>query len=197
MCRPRGRPRRSRCWARSITRSANSSSTPARPSAAAISSPISSNSTGSMAQNPGSPSHRWCWSRKRGRPHQQTRDGGAGHPRPLAHRRVAAQIRARTERHRDRLARPQAHHLAHQTFDDIDALDNAIHQAVDALNDERTAVPGLPRLRILQDLALPKPGESDAFFYLADWSTRLGERDGGLECRIWPPTDSGWSSIWR
>ena len=40
----------------------------------------------------------------------------------------------------------KAHHLAHQTFDDIDALDDAIHQAVDALNAERAAVP-LARLR--------------------------------------------------
>ena len=35
----------------------------------------------------------------------------------------------------------KAHHLAHQTFADIDALDQAIHQAVDALNDERMAPP--------------------------------------------------------
>jgi transposase len=41
----------------------------------------------------------------------------------------------------------KAHHLAHQTFDDIDALDDAIHQAVDALNAERAAVP-LARPRI-------------------------------------------------
>ena len=41
----------------------------------------------------------------------------------------------------------KAHHLAHQTFDDIDALNDAIHQAVDALNAERAAVP-LARLRI-------------------------------------------------
>ena len=33
------------------------------------------------------------------------------------------------------------------TFDDIDALNDAIHQAVDALNAERAAVP-LARLRI-------------------------------------------------
>ena len=33
----------------------------------------------------------------------------------------------------------EAHHLAHQTFDDIDALNDAIHQAVDALNAERAA----------------------------------------------------------
>ena len=42
----------------------------------------------------------------------------------------------------------KAHHLAHQTFDDIDALNDAIHQAVDALNAERAAVP-LARLRYL------------------------------------------------
>jgi len=41
----------------------------------------------------------------------------------------------------------KAHHLAHKTFADADALDQAIHQAVDALNDERMAFP-LPKLRI-------------------------------------------------
>lgn len=41
----------------------------------------------------------------------------------------------------------KAHHLAHQTFADADALDQAIHQAVDALNDERMAPP-LAKLRI-------------------------------------------------
>jgi hypothetical protein len=35
----------------------------------------------------------------------------------------------------------KAHHLAHQTFADADALDQAIHQAVAALNDERMAHP--------------------------------------------------------
>jgi hypothetical protein len=35
----------------------------------------------------------------------------------------------------------KAHHLAHQTFADLDALDSAIRQAVDALNHERTALP--------------------------------------------------------
>jgi hypothetical protein len=37
----------------------------------------------------------------------------------------------------------KAHHLAHQTFADADAdaLDQAIHHAVDALNDERMAPP--------------------------------------------------------
>lgn len=41
----------------------------------------------------------------------------------------------------------KAHHLAHQTFVDADALDQAIHDAVDALNVERMPVP-LDKLRI-------------------------------------------------
>lgn len=35
----------------------------------------------------------------------------------------------------------KAHHLAHQTFADIDALDTAIHPAADALNQERMPLP--------------------------------------------------------
>ena len=35
----------------------------------------------------------------------------------------------------------KAHHLAHQTFADTEALDRAIHHAVDALNAERMALP--------------------------------------------------------
>ena len=42
----------------------------------------------------------------------------------------------------------KAHHLAHQTFADADALNTAIHQAVDALNLERTPLP-LVKLRNL------------------------------------------------
>ena len=41
----------------------------------------------------------------------------------------------------------KAHHLAHQTFVDADALDRAIHQAVDELNRERQVLP-LVRSRI-------------------------------------------------
>ena len=41
----------------------------------------------------------------------------------------------------------KAHHLAHQTFADADALDRAIHKAVNALNSERMPVP-LANLRI-------------------------------------------------
>lgn len=35
----------------------------------------------------------------------------------------------------------KAHHLAHQTFVDIQALDSSIHQAVEALNQERAPHP--------------------------------------------------------
>jgi len=35
----------------------------------------------------------------------------------------------------------KAHYLAHQTFVDVDALDQAIHSAVEALNEERMPVP--------------------------------------------------------
>ena len=35
----------------------------------------------------------------------------------------------------------KAHHLAHQTFADADALDRAIHNAVEALNSERMPLP--------------------------------------------------------
>lgn len=41
----------------------------------------------------------------------------------------------------------KAHNLAHQTFADADALDKAIHKAVENLNDERMPVP-LDELRI-------------------------------------------------
>jgi len=35
----------------------------------------------------------------------------------------------------------KAHHLAHMTFTDSDALDRAIHKAVEKMNDERNQVP--------------------------------------------------------
>lgn len=41
----------------------------------------------------------------------------------------------------------KAHHLAHQTFDHLDDLDHAIHDAVEALNQERSVGP-LGKLRI-------------------------------------------------
>ena len=54
----------------------------------------------------------------------------------------------------------KAHHLAHQTFADADALNTAIHQAVDALNLERTPLP-LVKLRN-QVSTHGKVGEFDA-----------------------------------
>jgi len=41
----------------------------------------------------------------------------------------------------------KAHHLAHQTFADTNALDRAIHRAVDELDQKRTTLP-LAKLRI-------------------------------------------------
>ena len=41
----------------------------------------------------------------------------------------------------------KAHHLAHQTFADTNALDQAIHKAVENLNSERKPIP-LDKLRI-------------------------------------------------
>jgi transposase len=35
----------------------------------------------------------------------------------------------------------KAHHLAHQTFADVDALDRATHRAVELLNAERVPLP--------------------------------------------------------
>ena len=42
----------------------------------------------------------------------------------------------------------KAHHLAHQTFKDVEALDRAIHAAVEALNRERVVVDSLVKVRI-------------------------------------------------
>ena len=45
----------------------------------------------------------------------------------------------------------KAHHLAHHTFANADALDEAIHQAVDALNAERTVLPlAKPRISAMK-----------------------------------------------
>jgi transposase len=41
----------------------------------------------------------------------------------------------------------KVHHLAHQTFIDADALEQAVHKAVNALNDERMSV-SLDKIRI-------------------------------------------------
>ena len=62
-------------------------------------------------------------------------------PRPLAHRRVVTQVRSGMNDIEAVWRDLKAHHLAHQTFADLDALDSAIRQAVDALNHERMALP--------------------------------------------------------
>ena len=80
----------------------------------------------------------------------------------------------------------KAHHLAHQTFDDIDALDDAIHQAVDALNAERAAVP-LARLRIsamkiasraLASRGLNRGFECDAIAEACEAAFEVGDGSG-------------------
>ena len=58
----------------------------------------------------------------------------------------------------------KAHHLAHQTFADTDALDQAIHQAVGALNDERTAIP--EGQRRTSRCSMPAQGGGTLFFWL-------------------------------
>ena len=87
---------------------------------------------------PGSPSSRSCWSRTMGRstpassrsrrwPPARTGSPSSGCP------------NTRPELNDIELVWRdlKAHHLAHQTFTDADALDQAIHEAVDALNAER------------------------------------------------------------
>ena len=70
---------------------------------------------------------RSSWSRTMVRSTSASPAGGPGRSRALAHRRMAAQIRPRVQRHRGRLARPESAYLAHRTFTDIAALDSAIH----------------------------------------------------------------------
>jgi hypothetical protein len=53
----------------------------------------------------------------------------------------------------------KAHHLAHQTFADTDALDRAIHQAVDEVNAERGRASVGRTTRSLEILDCPAPTE--------------------------------------
>ena len=102
-----GRPRRPRRWGRSITSRANSSSIPAPPSAAAISSPIWSSSTVTGPQR-GRQAKPVVLIEDNGPTHTSKRSLGApGCPRAMAHRRVAATC-TRTQRHRAGMARPQS-----------------------------------------------------------------------------------------
>ena len=145
-------------------------------------SPISTNSTGSIAQIPAAPHYRWFFRVQWPHPHQQTRDGALA---TRAHRltvewlpKYAPELNDIEPVWRDL----KAHHLAHHTFDDIDALTHAIHHAVDALNDERTAVP-LPKLRAWRDpgvmLAIVPPKASFALTLLVAAGLEFGSRRGG------------------
>ena len=73
-------------------------------------------------------------------PHQQTLARRPGRPRTLAHRRVAAEIRPELSEIEPVWRDLKAHHLAHQTFADLPALDQAIHDAVIDLNRERIPI---------------------------------------------------------
>ena len=121
----------------SITSRANSSSIPARPSAAAISSPIWSTRP-SLWTQPG---------RRAGRASGQVRQ----------HRTLARPLAARAHRLTVELAPTmkssrsgadlKAHQLTHQTFTDLAALDQAVYDAVIDLNRERIPDPlAMPRI---------------------------------------------------
>ena len=80
-------------------------------------------------------------------PLQQTLARRPGRPRTLAHPRVAAEIRPELNEIEPVWRDLKAHHLAHQTFTDIAALDQAIHDAVIDLNRERIPDPwAIPRI---------------------------------------------------
>jgi transposase len=140
VCRRRARPRRSRCWVRLITSQADSSCTPAQPSADFV-------------------AHLEQLDRLYGpRPGQTIKpvvlveDNGPIHTSKLSLAALAARAHWLTVEWLPKYAPElndiepvwrnlKAHHLAHQTFADADALDRAIHLAVGALNAERMALP--------------------------------------------------------
>ena len=148
-----GQAKKSRCWGRSITSRANSSFTPARPSAAAISSPISSNSTASMDRSP-----------RQAKPVVLTEDNGPIHTSKCSLAALVARAHWLTVEWLPKYAPElndiepvsrilKAHHLAHQTFTDAAALDQAIHDAVTDLNRERIPDPlAKPQIRPLKTM---------------------------------------------
>ena len=136
-----GHAKKVACWVRSITSRVGSSCIPARPSAAATSSPISNNWINSMVPSPASLPSRGTRSGQWSHPHQQTLARSACIPRSLAHRPVAAQICTGAKRHRRRLARPQG---ASSRPSDLRRRRRTQYRnpsAVDALNLERTPLP--------------------------------------------------------
>jgi hypothetical protein len=68
---------------------------------------------------------------------QQGHRGSTGRPRPLAHRRMAAQYALELNDIEVVWHDLKAFNLAHKTFTDVDTLDAAIHSAVVDLNTER------------------------------------------------------------
>ena len=83
----------------------------------------------------------------------------------------------------------KAHHLAHQTFTDVDALDQAVHAAVQQLNRERMAVPlANPRIPALgatwcKEEILMRAGTR---LSRSHWPHRLGEWTQAMAAvRIW------------
>ena len=104
-----------------------------------------------MVPGPANPSSRWCL----------VEDNGPIHTRKLSLAALAARAHWLTVEWLPKYAPElndiepvwrdlKAHHLAHQTFADPDALDQGIHQAVAALNAERTPLPlAKPRISAL------------------------------------------------
>ena len=119
-----GTPRRSRCWGRSTTSPASSSSTPARPSAAVISSPISEQLDRLFGPQPG----------RQAKPVVLVEDNCPIHASKRSRAALAARARWLTVEWLPKYAPElneiepvwrvlKAHHLAHQTFTDAAALD--------------------------------------------------------------------------
>ena len=98
----------------------------------------------------------------------------------------------------------KAHHLAHQTFADSDALDRAIHQAVDDLNDERIALPlAEPRISAqlyhvfslsLRDveLLLAERGIVVSYESVRRWCKKFGQSFARCLRRRRPPPGDKW-----
>src|SRR3954468_20260897 len=126
---------------------ASSSCTPAAASAAATSSPILNNWISSTVRSRARRSNRWCWSRT------MVRSTPARSLAALAARahwltvewlpKYAPELNDIERVWHDL----KANHLAHQTFAHPEALKDAIHQAVEARNQQRGPLPS-DRLRI-------------------------------------------------
>ena len=147
VCRRRGRPRRSRCWGRSITSRANSSSTQPDQAQQRFHRP-SRATRPSLSPQPG----------RQAKPVVLVEDNGPIHTSKRSLAALAARAHWLTVEWLPKYAPElndielvwrdlKAHHLAHQTFTDIAALDQAVHDAVIDLNRERIPDPlAMPRI---------------------------------------------------